>query len=142
MLTKATTDDVIDVKNLFEEMVGEELGLDEVEHRVEHTENTADQDLFLYYNHDEPVGLLGLKVREDEQQDARWLGEVTVLVVKEDQRGKGIGKELIDQAENIAWEKSCDGVTLVSGFGKQAKAYQLYRNKGFEDQGSRLIKYF
>lgn len=54
------------------------------------------------------------------------------VVVREDCRGKGIGKKLMDALDEFALEKKCEYAILVSsGFRKEA--HRFYEKQGFTE---------
>lgn len=54
------------------------------------------------------------------------------VVVREDCRGKGIGKQLMDELDRFALEKECEYAILVSsGFRKEA--HKFYEKQGFTE---------
>lgn len=139
MIQKASSDHIIEIQKLFEVMTGERPSLDEVEYRFEHVEKSNEQDYFLYHSDEEVTGLMGFKWKNTDQETV--VGEVSVLSVKNQYRGNGIGKSLLKYAEKLANDTQCEALQVVSGFGKATPAYRLYQSAGFKDKGGTLVKY-
>ena len=59
------------------------------------------------------------------------LGRITVLVVDEKVRGRGIGRELVTEAERILSEAGCSAVEVTSNL-RRADAHEFYRGLGYE----------
>ncbi|EOH93267.1 hypothetical protein UAW_02515 [Enterococcus haemoperoxidus ATCC BAA-382] len=59
------------------------------------------------------------------------LMNVMALVVGEDMHGKGIGKSLLNHAEQWAKENSAQGIRLNSGV-ERTKAHKFYEHQGYE----------
>jgi len=89
----------------------------------------------------EVAGLMSFRIRENVEDDT-FYGEVSLLVVDENHRRKGIATKLMDFAESLAKEKGCIGLWLVSGFGREENAHTFYKNYGFEITGYRFVKRF
>jgi len=53
---------------------------------------------------------------------------------------QGIGKQLIEFAEQLAKDLNCKGTWLVSGFGREEKAHQFYKSLGYVSTGYRFVK--
>lgn len=57
---------------------------------------------------------------------------------KNDSQHKGIGKKLIQLAENIAKKNGCNGTAVISGIG----VTKYYEKLGYNEEGSFMIKHF
>jgi GNAT superfamily N-acetyltransferase len=67
------------------------------------------------------------------------LGRITALVVGEEFREKGIGKQLVETAERWAWERDCTRIEVTSGE-QRARAHQFYRDLGYAVESKRFTK--
>ena len=141
MYKKASENELHEVQELFTQMTGELYSKKEVQKRIDYLDSCQHEDLFIRFEDQEAVGMVGMKSDAYQDEDKK-LAEVNVLVVKSDERGKGYGKELLDFAEKKAEQQDCDGVYLVSGFGRNTSAYKLYRNHGYRDLGMQMVKIF
>ena len=141
MFHKVSAENVSEVQELFNQMTGEYYSEEEIEKRIQYLNSREKENLFIKYEHDQAVGMVGVK-SDAYQDEQKKLAEVNVLVVKAKERGKGYGKELLDFAEKKAARENCDGVYLVSGFGRQTRAFNLYQNYGYKDAGAQMIKFF
>lgn len=56
---------------------------------------------------------------------------ISSLIVREAQRGKGYGMQLMDHAKKKAEEKGCKAIILDSGLPRE-KAHAFYEHYGFE----------
>jgi GNAT superfamily N-acetyltransferase len=65
-----------------------------------------------------------------------WL---TAVVVEENERGRGVGAEIVEYAERWAAEHGARKISLTSATRRQ-RAHQFYRNHGYEQTGVRLAK--
>ncbi len=66
-----------------------------------------------------------------------WVGRITALVVKPDQRGRGVARLLMQAVENYAWSRQCIRVEVDSG-GSHYTAPAFYERTGYE----RVDRYF
>ena len=56
---------------------------------------------------------------------------VSSLITREEDRGKGYGKKLLDHAKELAKERGCKAITLDSGLPRTA-AHGFYEHYGFD----------
>jgi glucosamine-phosphate N-acetyltransferase len=62
-----------------------------------------------------------------------FLGHVDELIVDGEQRGRGVGKQLLDQLIVAARQRGCSRVELDSAFHRK-QAHQFYEKYGFENR--------
>jgi GNAT superfamily N-acetyltransferase len=86
------------------------------------------------------VGLMTARVFRAIHLDApaAWL---TVLVVLDTARGKGIGSMLLDRAEQWAAQKGAQKISLSSAM-HRTDTHRYYDNRGYERSGLRFTKKF
>lgn len=78
----------------------------------------------------EIVGFASLSMRYSLWQEA-LLANIDELVVDEDQRGQGVGSQLVDYVLDIARKTGCIRVELDSAF-HRTEAHEFYERRGFE----------
>jgi len=66
-----------------------------------------------------------------------WVGRVTALVSRPDQRNRGVARALLQAAEDFAWGRQCIRVEIDSG-GSHYTAPAFYERTGYE----RVDRYF
>jgi ribosomal protein S18 acetylase RimI-like enzyme len=86
----------------------------------------------------EVVGLCGLQVSTMLQRE-KPVGRITVLVVAEDQRGKAIGRMLLEAAEAHFRSAGCELMEVTSN-DKHLGAHAFYRRIGLERTSIRFAK--
>lgn len=84
------------------------------------------------------VGLCGLQVSTMLQRE-NAVGRITVLVVADDQRGKSIGRMLVEAAEQQFRSAGCELIEVTSN-DKHLGAHAFYRRMGFERTSIRFAK--
>jgi GNAT superfamily N-acetyltransferase len=141
MIRKALTDDVLAIQLLFQELTGSSISSDDVLNRLRFVEQSPLDTLFVYEENKNISGLLAFRIRENIEENSRY-GEISVLVVHPEFRDKGIGRKLMEYAEQLAQEQNCIGTWLVSGFGREEKAHTFYTSLGYETTGYRFVKRF
>ena len=97
-----------------------------------------DGDLFVAADEGEPLGLAALQVLHVLQRDAP-AARLTALVVREDARGRGVARALVEAVEAAAREAGCDHVHVTTA-NHRSDAHAAYRALGFEDTGVRYAK--
>lgn len=98
-------------------------------------------EVYVYEESGGIIGLLGFRLRQN-LEDGSQYGEVSIIVVDENHRRKGIGKKLFDFAEDLAKKHGCKGTWLVSGLHRSSEAHKFYEELGYEVTGYRFVKKF
>ena len=141
MIRPANLDDTQAVKELFQELIGRQLSDEDVINRINYVQSSPIDSLFVYEFDNKVIGLLAFRIRENIEENSRF-GEISVVVVESESRKKGIGKKLMEYAEQLAHEKGCIGTWLVSGFGREEQAHPFYKRLGYKTTGYRFVKHF
>ena len=55
---------------------------------------------------------------------------------------KGVGRYMMDYADELARDLGCTGMWLVSGFGREEEAHDFYKRLGYAINGYRFIRPF
>ncbi|OON68753.1 GNAT family N-acetyltransferase [Hymenobacter sp. CRA2] len=66
-------------------------------------------------------------------------GRVVTLVVAEELRSQGLGRRLLQAAEQVLRQWGCGRIEITSGFQREA-AHRFYRREGYEEQSKRFVK--
>jgi GNAT superfamily N-acetyltransferase len=131
--------DKSDIQRLFGILTGSEISESDLINRLDFINNSSIDSLYVYDLNDTVIGLLGFRIRENIEENTRY-GEISVIVVDSDCQKQGIGKQLIEFAEQLAKDMDCKGTWLVSGFGREEKAHQFYKSLGYVSTGYRFVK--
>ena len=86
----------------------------------------------------EVVGLCGIGKRIAVHRNAA-LGRITALVVAREAQGQGIGRKLVEAAEDWMRKRGCYLVEVTSN-DRRAQAHAFYRHMGFERTSIRFAK--
>jgi ribosomal protein S18 acetylase RimI-like enzyme len=83
------------------------------------------------------VGLVAVHVMSLLERDDP-IARLTAIVVDEGGHGRGVGRALLDQLEEVARVQGCDRIDLTSRYHEGAAAF--YRRMGFKDTSFRFVK--
>ncbi|MFC2045491.1 GNAT family N-acetyltransferase [Chloroflexota bacterium] len=140
-IRKAELKDINSLCSLMKEISGQAVSTKQMLNRLESIEASTIDSLFVCEENRDILGLLGFRIRENLEEVSRF-AEVSAIVVHNNNRGKGIGRFLMDHAEKLAKELGCKGMWLVSGFGREEKAHEFYKQLGYQTTGYRFVKLF
>jgi GNAT superfamily N-acetyltransferase len=135
----AADSDLGRIAKLMAVFTGREPSRREIKNRFALITKHPDQTLWVATVDESVVGLLGFRIRHNLESVSQY-GEVSILVVDQDWRRKGIGRLLLDHAEKLSRKNRCVGLWLVSGFGREQEAHRFYDRAGFSRTGIRFVK--
>lgn len=135
----ATRKDIPELCNLMEQLSGSEMTLEQMENRLQFVESSPFDTLYVCEENNKILGLLGFRIRENLETVTKY-GEISALVVDSSVQRKGVGKYLMEFAEQIATKEGCVGTWLVSGLGRIEQAHRFYKEIGYEVTGYRFVK--
>lgn len=84
------------------------------------------------------VGLATMFVRHVIVDDSPF-ARLAALVVAEGERGRGVGRALVAEAERLARERGCSSIEVTSG-DHRPHAHRFYRALGFDERPRRFVK--
>jgi GNAT superfamily N-acetyltransferase len=131
--------DKSDIKRLFAILTGTTISASDLINRLDYIKTSTIDSLYVYELNNTVIGLLGFRIRENLEENSRY-GEISAIVVDTDYQNQGIGRQLIDFAEQLAKDLNCKGTWLVSGFNREEKAHQFYKSLGYDATGYRFVK--
>ena len=140
-MRKAETGDVDALCDLMTELAGHNISREELLDRLEHVENSDIDFLYVCEEDGNILGLLGFRLRMNLEEVSKF-GEISAIVVRPESRKKGIGRYMMDYADELAREFGCTGMWLVSGFGREEEAHKFYKRLGYKINGYRFIRPF
>lgn len=98
-----------------------------------------DYRLYVAKNTNEVLGLAGLRVCDDPLNNGQPCGIINNLVVEEDYRGLGIGREILELVEIVAKKQKCD-MTMLWFLNGNKQAKKLYEDMGYSHVSNLMIK--
>ena len=87
---------------------------------------------------DAVYGLCGLHLMTAIHRDAP-VGRITILVVREDARGQGLGRRLVSAAEDVMRARGCAFLEITSNR-RLEQAHEFYEAIGYERTSFRFAK--
>ena len=73
------------------------------------------------------------------EREGRW-GRIVALSVSSSCRGMGIGRQLVQAAEDAASALGCVAMEVTSARSR-AESHPFYRNLGYQDWADRSVRY-
>jgi GNAT superfamily N-acetyltransferase len=131
--------DIPDLSILFSDLSGHTVTENDVQDRLKLIEASAIDELYVFEQGQHVLGALAFRIRENIEERSRY-GEISVLIIKEEARKVGIGRKLMEFAEQHAKELNCKGTWLVSGLGREEEAHKFYKTLGYSINGYRFVK--
>lgn len=128
VLREARLEDYINICDLNKYGLGYEYPLEKTRERLEYILSRPSDRIFIAENNNEVVGYIHGSDYECTYSDP--LKNIMAIVVRDDCRGKGVGRMLIRSVENWAKSDNCIGVRLVSGYDRE-KAHEFYLHCGY-----------
>jgi GNAT superfamily N-acetyltransferase len=128
IIREAGIDDYKDICLLNRDGLGYEYPLEKTKERLAAIISATTDAIFVAENDGKIVGYIHLEAYECTYSDS--VKNVLALAVDENYRRMGIGRQLIQMAEE--WAKSCGavGIRLVSGYNREI-AHKFYQSCGF-----------
>ena len=87
---------------------------------------------------DAVYGLCGLHLMTANHRDGP-VGRITILVVREDARGQGLGRRLVSAAEDVMRARGCAFLEITSNR-RLEQAHEFYEAIGYERTSFRFAK--
>lgn len=139
IIREAQPADIFALTELMNEL-GYDTTVHEMKIRFENIQNHNDYKTFIATNDTEILGMAGLSKNYSYEQNGIYV-RVLALVTRSKLRQKGIGKKLMDVAENWAKEIGANKVLLNCGNREErAIAQQFYKKIGYEIRSSGFMK--
>ncbi len=122
--------DLADVQALSLQL-GYQVNIVDLSKRFDQITSEADYQLFVARDkYEKVIGWIQVNIEQKSLLVGRY-AEIAALVVDENQRGKGVGKSLLQAAEKWAVEKKVDLIRLRSNL-KRTDAHRFYSREGYE----------
>lgn len=99
----------------------------------------SDRSIFVAAIKGDVVGFIALDVAQTFHREGKHM-RIVSLVVDQSYRGKGIGKLLLQAAEDWAKQQSCWVIEVTSSFRRQKEGvHDFYVNQGYLKKGSQYF---
>lgn len=92
----------------------------------------------LAWRQDQAIGLIALHL-QFHLHHVSWIGEIQELIVSQERRGEGAGRQLLLWAEETASAKGAEMMELSSGMARE-NAHRFYRREGYQLTHARFTK--
>ncbi len=87
-----------------------------------------------------PIGLATVHLRHTINHEAP-IAQLTLLVVDESQRSRGVGRALVEEAERWAYARGCHRIVVTTAL-QRTGAHAFYERIGYRHTGRRYGKDF
>ncbi|MCM3176308.1 GNAT family N-acetyltransferase [Cytobacillus horneckiae] len=138
-IRKATVNDIEGITKLMEHL-GYPTTIEKMKTRFSNIKSSPDYHTLLALYDDKIVGMMGLVKGYYYELDGLYV-RIVVLVVDSNYRNKGIGKQLLEEAENWAKKIGATGIGLNSGNRpERIRAHKFYKNNGYVEKSIGFAK--
>lgn len=137
ILREARYEDSIELAYLMGEL-GYPTKPEEMTERLETLLPNPAYACFVASVNDQVIGMIGLTKGIYFEKNGCY-ARISALVVSEEFRGNGIGKQLVHYGEEWAKEQGCTAILLNSGK-HRTDTHEFYRSLDYDDTGLRFIK--
>ncbi|PSL43234.1 ribosomal protein S18 acetylase RimI-like enzyme [Salsuginibacillus halophilus] len=130
-IRQAATRDVKQIAQLLEQL-GYPTTIERLHQRIKVIEAHPNHDIFVCETQEGIVGMIGLNTGLFYVQDGSYV-QISALVVDQNHRGQGIGKKLLEEAEQWADKKGAAVTTLnIDKHVEHRTPQQFYTKMGYE----------
>ena len=139
IIKEAGSSDFAALTELMNEL-GYHTTIDEMIARLENIQNHMDYKTFIATNDSQILGMVGMMKNYSYEQNGIYV-RVLALVTRSQFRQRGIGKKLMDAAEN--WAKELGAVKVLLNCGnreERSTAHLFYKKIGYQIKSSGFIK--
>jgi ribosomal protein S18 acetylase RimI-like enzyme len=135
-IRQATIEDVENILNIYAQALdnGKVLPLEKAQELFLQQQQYPDYKVFVAENGTEVVGTFALLVMENMAHLGTPSAVVEDVGVLPNHQGKGIGKLMMEFAQNYAKEKGCYKMSLSSNL-RREQAHKFYESLGFKKHG-------
>lgn len=102
--------------------------------RLREIHANLDHRIYLAWRGDRCIGTFALLIMRKLTKKGRSVAIVDDVVVATGERGGGVGKEMMQEAMNIARKRGCYKLMLSSNL-RREQAHRFYESLGFEQHG-------
>ncbi len=92
----------------------------------------------LAWQQERAIGLIALHL-QFHLHHVSWIGEIQELIVSQESRSEGVGRQLLLWAEATARDKGAEMMELSSGMSRE-NAHRFYRREGYQLTHARFTK--
>ncbi|MDO5580462.1 MAG: GNAT family N-acetyltransferase [Planctomycetia bacterium] len=136
----ARREDLPQINDLYEDLIETRSDLAEMEKNLEKIQNDYCNRLLVACRENEVVGTVQCSASRSVAFHCRPFMIVEYFIVKSTFRQHGVGRALLEKAEEIAREYNCSDLLLVSA-AKRTIAHELYAKVGYDTTVKGFRKY-
>ncbi|RPF53232.1 GNAT family N-acetyltransferase [Aquisalibacillus elongatus] len=139
MIREANLSDVEELTKLMSEL-GYPTDAETMKQRYEAIDRHPDYHTLVFEHNGTLLGMVGMLKAMRFEHDAPYVRIIT-MVVDSSERGHGIGKKLLNAAEEWAKSQGCQMINLNSGNRpERQKAHHFYERNGFKGSATGFYK--
>ncbi|GMK39573.1 N-acetyltransferase [Paenibacillus sp. CCS19] len=139
MIREAEAHDTAALYRLYRMLLPNSRQLNVVEERIIEIRNNTNNFIFVYEENNELLGTLTLTICLEALHGSMSYGVIENVVVDESTRGNGIGKKLMDHAEDYCRRIKCSKLMLLSS-SQRERAHQFFESVGYDQTVSKAFK--
>ncbi|MCU6794848.1 GNAT family N-acetyltransferase [Paenibacillus sp. WQ 127069] len=139
MIREAVATDSETLESLYKLLVPTSRNIHVLPERMEQIIADSNNFLFVYEENGQILGTVFLTLCMCPAYEFRPYGIVEYVFVREEARGSGIGKSLLDHVEQICVSKHCTYIGLMSN-AQRENAHRFFESRGYNGTMSKGFK--
>jgi N-acetylglutamate synthase-like GNAT family acetyltransferase len=138
VIREATDKDVMSIKELVSQLGYTALNTEELQTKIELYQK-EDYKLLVAEVDSKVIGFISLHWFDIFHSTGK-LGRITAFCIEEQFRSRGVGQQLLVEAERVFRREGCTKMEVTSNM-KRLRTHEFYKMQGYDEESKRFSKY-